>query len=88
MILLRSGVIVLLIILETPDHESIVLKTATAATMTTLTTKLQPKKRGDGSGITGFAMLEFLEPHRHSDQRNNDTDEAKTKHDAIGIELW
>ena len=81
--------IVLPIILETPDHESIVLKTATATTMTTPTARLQPKKRGDGSGITGFAMVEssFLEPHRHSDQSNNDTDEAKTKHDAIGIEL-
>jgi hypothetical protein len=30
----------------------------------------------------------FLEPHRHSHQRNNDTDDGKTKHDAIGIELW
>jgi len=28
------------------------------------------------------------EPRRHSDQRNNDTDEAETNHDAIGIELW
>jgi hypothetical protein len=58
MILLRSGVIVLLIILETPDHESIVLKTATATTMATPTARLQPKKRGDGSGKTGFAMPE------------------------------
>jgi len=34
--------------------------------------------------------LLFLEPHRHSHShhRNNDTDEGKTKHDAIGIELW
>ena len=30
----------------------------------------------------------FLEPSRHSHQRNNDTDEGKTKHDALGIELW
>jgi len=27
-------------------------------------------------------------PHRHSHQPNNDTDQGKTKHDAIGIELW
>jgi hypothetical protein len=30
----------------------------------------------------------FLEPHRHNHQPNNDTDEGKTKHDAIGIEFW
>ncbi len=30
----------------------------------------------------------FLESHRHSHHRNNDTDEGKTQHDAIGIELW
>jgi hypothetical protein len=33
-------------------------------------------------------LRSFLEPHRHSHQPNNDTDEGKTKHDAIGIELW
>ena len=33
-------------------------------------------------------LRSYPEPNRHSDQRNNDTDEAETKHDAIRIELW
>jgi hypothetical protein len=33
------------------------LKTITAATIRTPTTKLQPTKRGDGSGIVGFSFV-------------------------------